>query len=162
MYIVAAHVIATYSGQSYTSFVEERIFTPLGMTSSTYSPTKAEASGKLTAGWTKEGRRVPARFTEDMALAIIAGPGGVISNAVDMVSLYKRLLTCIDLPCFRPGGFRHGLVKVSTTIRLSYRCLYTRTYHTLTLFPLTTRSVWDTRSSDMAWVGSVVHIADTT
>lgn len=85
--MVAAHVIATYSGQSYTSFVEERIFAPLGMTSSTFSPTKAEASGNFTQGWTKEGRRVPECFTEDTAFAM-AGPGGVISNAVDMVSAY--------------------------------------------------------------------------
>lgn len=87
MYMVAAHVIETYSGQPYTTFVEERIFTPLGMTSSTFSPTKAEASGMFTQGWTKEGRRVPECFTEDMAFGM-AGPGGIISNAVDMVSVY--------------------------------------------------------------------------
>ncbi|KAG8221711.1 beta-lactamase/transpeptidase-like protein [Butyriboletus roseoflavus] len=83
MYMVADHVIATYSGRPYTSFVEERIFTPLGMTVSTFSPTKAEVSGKFTQGWTKEGRRVPECFTEDIAFAM-AGPGGIISSAVDM------------------------------------------------------------------------------
>ncbi|KIJ64017.1 hypothetical protein HYDPIDRAFT_91246 [Hydnomerulius pinastri MD-312] len=83
MFMVGAHIIATYSDQPYTSFVEERIFSPLGMTSSTFSPNKAEASGKFTQGWTKDGRRLPEWFTEDMAL-LKAGPGGVISSAVDM------------------------------------------------------------------------------
>ena len=69
------------------SFVEERVFAPLGMTSSTFSPAKAEASRKFTQGWTKQGRRVPECFDEQMAL-LGAGPGGVISNAVDMVGLY--------------------------------------------------------------------------
>ncbi|KAF8557186.1 beta-lactamase/transpeptidase-like protein [Imleria badia] len=83
MYMVAADVIATYSGRPYTSFVEERIFAPLGMTSSTFSPIKAEASDKFTQGWTKDGRRVPECFTEETTF-VMAGPGGIISNAVDM------------------------------------------------------------------------------
>jgi len=80
--MVAAQVIETYSGLPYTSFVEERIFAPLEMTSSTFSPTKAEATGKFTQGWTKEGRRAPC-FTEEMA-SVMAAPGGIITNAVDM------------------------------------------------------------------------------
>lgn len=94
MYMVADHVITTYSGRPYISFVEERIFAPLGMTSSTFSPAKAEASGKFTQGWTKEGRRVPECFTEEMAFGM-AGPGGVISSAVDMVRLYTPLWTAL-------------------------------------------------------------------
>ena len=93
--MVAAHVVATYAGQSYTSFVEERIFLPLGMTSSTFSLATAKASGKFTQGWTKRGRRLPPWFNEDMAF-LLAGAGGVISNAIDMVRLclcstYERL-----------------------------------------------------------------------
>ncbi|KAG9311213.1 beta-lactamase/transpeptidase-like protein [Chiua virens] len=83
MYMVASHVIATYSGQPYTSFVEERVFSPLGMTSSTFSPTKAEAFGKFTQGWSEDGRRIPECFDENMAF-MMAGTGGIISNAVDM------------------------------------------------------------------------------
>ena len=89
--MVGSHVIETYSGQSYTSFVEERIFAPLGMTSTTFSPAKAEASGNFTQGWTKQGRRLPEFFDEETAISM-AGPGGVISNAVDMVGLYTPLL----------------------------------------------------------------------
>ncbi|KAF8132810.1 beta-lactamase/transpeptidase-like protein [Boletus edulis] len=83
MYMVAAHVIETYAGQSYTSFVQERIFAPLGMTSTTFSPAEAEASGQMTHGWTREGRRIPECFNEETAFAM-AGPGGIISNAIDM------------------------------------------------------------------------------
>ncbi|KAF9232372.1 beta-lactamase/transpeptidase-like protein [Melanogaster broomeanus] len=65
MYTVGTHIIATYAGKPYTSFVEERIFSPLGMTSSTFPPEQAGSSGKFSQGWTK-------------------GPGAVISSAVDM------------------------------------------------------------------------------
>ena len=84
--MVAAHVIATYAGQSYTSFVEKHLFAVLGMALLTFSLAKAEASGKFTQGWTTDGRRVPECLTEEMAF-VIAGPGGIISNAIDMVSL---------------------------------------------------------------------------
>ncbi|KAF9232374.1 beta-lactamase/transpeptidase-like protein [Melanogaster broomeanus] len=83
MYVVGAHIIATYADKPYTSFVEERIFSPLGMSSSTFSPEKAESSGKFSQGWTKDGRRLPQWFSEDTAF-LFAGPGGVISSAVDM------------------------------------------------------------------------------
>lgn len=83
MFMVAAHIIETYSGQTYTSFVEDRIFTPLEMFSSTYSPARAGKTGKFTQGWTGSGRLLPEWFTEEMAM-LKAGPGGVISNAVDM------------------------------------------------------------------------------
>lgn len=83
MFTVAAHIIETYSAQTYTSFVEDRIFTPLGMSSSTYSPAKASKTGKFTQGWTSNGRLLPECFTEEMA-TLMAGAGGVISSAVDM------------------------------------------------------------------------------
>ncbi|KAF9233583.1 beta-lactamase/transpeptidase-like protein [Melanogaster broomeanus] len=86
MYMVGAHIIATYADKPYTSFVEERIFSPLGMTSSTFSPEKAESSGKFSQGWTKDGRRLPEWFSEYTAV-LMAGPGGIISSAADMSSL---------------------------------------------------------------------------
>lgn len=83
MYITAAHIVSKYAGQPYTSFVKERIFVPLDMTSSTFSPREAAASGKHTQGWTKGGRLIPEWFTEEIA-STRAGAGGVISNAIDM------------------------------------------------------------------------------
>ena len=81
--MVAGHIIETYSGKHYTAFVEDRIFAPLGMSSSTFSPAKAAKTGKFTQGWTSSGRLLPEWFSEDM-VPLMAGAGGVISNAVDM------------------------------------------------------------------------------
>ncbi|KAG6370134.1 beta-lactamase/transpeptidase-like protein [Boletus reticuloceps] len=92
MYMVAAHVIETYADQSYASFVQEPLFAPLGMTLATFSPAEAEASGTMMQGWTREGRRIPKRFSEETALAM-TGPGGIILNAIDMA---KWILTWID------------------------------------------------------------------
>ncbi|KAG2030659.1 beta-lactamase/transpeptidase-like protein, partial [Suillus americanus] len=83
MFTTAAHIIETYSAQTYTSFVEDRIFTPLGMTSSTFSPAKAGKTGRFTQGWTSSGRLIPECFTEEI-VELMAGAGGVISSAVDM------------------------------------------------------------------------------
>ena len=159
MYTVAAEVIAVYSGKSYTSFVEDRIFAPLGMTSSTFSPTQAEASGKFTQGWTKEGRRVPECFSEEMAF-VMAGPGGIISSAVDMVGTLSCIWT-LRLPSSRPSGSRRGSMRVSMTMRPFSLGLYTRMYRILMRFLPTTRPIRSTRLLDMAWVGSAARIADT-
>jgi CubicO group peptidase (beta-lactamase class C family) len=104
MFMVAAHIIETYSGKTYTSFVEDRIFTPLGMSSSTFSPEKAGKTGKFTQGWTKNGRLIPEWFPEDMAI-LMAGPGGVISSAVDMVGtfhhhyLHRLIVSLVEMDC---------------------------------------------------------------
>lgn len=84
--MVASHVITMYSGQPYISFVEEWIFTLLDMMS-TFSPTKVEPSGKFTQEQTKQGWRLPECFDKETAL-LDASPGGVILNAIDIVSLY--------------------------------------------------------------------------
>jgi CubicO group peptidase (beta-lactamase class C family) len=75
------------AGQNYTSFVEDRIFTPLGMSSSTFSPVKATQTGKFTQGWTSSGRLLPEWFQEDMVM-LMAGAGGVISSAIDMAGVF--------------------------------------------------------------------------
>lgn len=85
MYMVGAHIFNTYAG-GYTKFVEDRIFKPLGM-SSTYSPKIAAASGKATHNWSPDGRRIPWWFTED-DFELSVGPGGVIASAEDLVRLY--------------------------------------------------------------------------
>ncbi|KAG2362374.1 beta-lactamase/transpeptidase-like protein [Suillus spraguei] len=83
MFMAAAHIIETYSAQTYTSFVEDRIFTPLGMSSSTFSLAKARKTGRFTQGWAHNGRLFPQCLTEQTE-ALVAGAGGVISSAVDM------------------------------------------------------------------------------
>ena len=78
-----------YSGIPFTSFVKERIFNPLGMTSTTYSPEEAAQSGNFSQPFTLyEGniRRIPFSVENDTVEQLIAGPGGIISTTVDIVS----------------------------------------------------------------------------
>lgn len=93
MYILGSHIISTYSGRPYTQFARERIWEPLNMNSTTFSPVQAAKSGKRTQTWTADGRRIPFWFSDDDMVDLNAGPGGVISNVVDMVG--SNLLLCI-------------------------------------------------------------------
>ncbi|ETW87695.1 hypothetical protein HETIRDRAFT_167272 [Heterobasidion irregulare TC 32-1] len=58
MYMVRAYRISTYTG-SFSKFVEDRIFKPLNMTSTTYSTAAANSTGRLTQTWTDSGRGIP-------------------------------------------------------------------------------------------------------
>lgn len=94
MFILTVHIISHYTGQPYTSFVKDRIFTPLNMTSTTYTPSEAIRLGEVTQSWTKSGRRIPEWFN-DGQVELNAGPGGVISNAEDLVRRLARITTRI-------------------------------------------------------------------
>jgi CubicO group peptidase (beta-lactamase class C family) len=72
--------------------VKERIFTPLGMFSSTFSESEASKDGRLTHTFSKEGRRIPF-WISDSSKTLFAGPAGVISNAQDMVTHIFLLLS---------------------------------------------------------------------
>lgn len=96
MYMLGTHIIATYSNMSYTSFVQERIFDPLNMSSTTYSANKANERGRATQSWTPFGRRIPVWFGEDNIM-LNAGPGGVISCVEDLVSY---IFLPLDHTCF--------------------------------------------------------------
>lgn len=82
--MTAAYIVEKYSGISFPDFVQKRIFDKLGMHFSTYSANKAEATGHLSQVWSSNGRRIPYWITDD-TLQINPGPGGVISNAIDLV-----------------------------------------------------------------------------
>ncbi|KAI0063204.1 beta-lactamase/transpeptidase-like protein [Artomyces pyxidatus] len=71
--------------RNYIKFVTDRIFTPLNMSSTTFSFNAANASGKATQTFTASGRRIPWWIT-DSEVELVAGPGGVISSVVDMSS----------------------------------------------------------------------------
>jgi CubicO group peptidase (beta-lactamase class C family) len=83
--MVGAHFISTYSGMSYTEFVKARIWDPLGMLSTTFNASQAIQVGLLTQSWTSSGRRIPFWFSDE-AIALLAGPAGIISNVPDLVS----------------------------------------------------------------------------
>ncbi|KAI0317842.1 beta-lactamase/transpeptidase-like protein [Amylostereum chailletii] len=54
MYMVAAHIVSKLSGLPFTSFVETRIFAPLGM-NSVYSVDAASKTGRMCHAWSPEG-----------------------------------------------------------------------------------------------------------
>ncbi|KAF8147802.1 beta-lactamase/transpeptidase-like protein [Mycena galopus ATCC 62051] len=91
MYVIGAYVISKYSGLSYRNFVEDRILLPLGMTSSTLYPNRAFESGNFTQSWTPSRRRIPFFMPEHTA-DLVAGAGGVMSSAEDMLHWVKMLL----------------------------------------------------------------------
>lgn len=105
MYMVGAHILATLTGNPYTSFVQSRIFDPLNMSSSTYSLTAASAridqAGKsdLSETWTTFGRRIPFWFREE-DVQLNAGYAGVISNVQDLV----RPAFCEPAPVWLADG----------------------------------------------------------
>jgi CubicO group peptidase (beta-lactamase class C family) len=83
MFMLSSYIISHYTG-SYTAFVKDRIFSPLNMNSTTFSPSEAVRSGEMTQAWTKSGRRIP-QWSTDELMELIAGPGGIISSGEDMV-----------------------------------------------------------------------------
>ncbi|KAI0629472.1 beta-lactamase/transpeptidase-like protein [Trametes polyzona] len=91
MYMVGARIIEKYTNAPYSSFVTSRILRPLNMTSSTFSPSEAARTGKVTQTWTRGVRRIPYWFS-DQVNNLFAGPGGLISSAEDMTKWLATLL----------------------------------------------------------------------
>jgi CubicO group peptidase (beta-lactamase class C family) len=87
---VAAYLINIYSGRKVSEFVGDRIFKFLNMTSSTYKYGDALASGHLSDAFDDIGRRVPNPLGEHAEMW--SGPGGVISNVVDLGNWLMYLL----------------------------------------------------------------------
>ena len=83
MFISGSYIISKYTG-SHIDFARERIFEPLGMSSTTFSPTSAAASGKLTQSWTAHDQQIPFWFTDDDK-ELNAGAGGIITSVIDLV-----------------------------------------------------------------------------
>ncbi|RDB27566.1 hypothetical protein Hypma_003858 [Hypsizygus marmoreus] len=90
----------------FTRYVKEHIFDPLGMSATTYSYIKANASGLLADGLGRQGVDVRTDpFGKGMVRKLafpattggedgnsLAGPGGIISNAVDLATWLQTLL----------------------------------------------------------------------
>lgn len=89
-------VIEVASGQSYESFLQKRVFEPLGMKDTTFYPTKEQfARVAVTYGKNKDGKLVAA---PDTLLAVPENPkhpvpaGGLYSCAGDLSKLYQMML----------------------------------------------------------------------
>nr|GAT48083.1 predicted protein [Mycena chlorophos] len=92
MYVTGSYIVSKYSGLDYRDFVAERIFKPLGMSSSTLYPDDAAATGRLTQAWTPlGGRRIPF-FMPEHSAPLIAGAGGVQSTVEDLTLWIRMLL----------------------------------------------------------------------
>ncbi|PIL26205.1 hypothetical protein GSI_11960 [Ganoderma sinense ZZ0214-1] len=90
-FVLGAYLISHYAAMPYADFVAQRIFKPIGMSDTTFSPTIANNSGLLTHTWTPFGRRIPFWFDESVA-HLKAGAGGIISSAEDVVRWLSVLL----------------------------------------------------------------------
>ena len=95
MYHTGAHLISKYAGKSYIDFVTERLLAPMNMSHSTFWPDEAREARLLTQAWTKSGRRIPYWF-EDV-VELMAGPGGILSSAEEMVRNVGRSSRCFVL-----------------------------------------------------------------
>lgn len=85
MYMLGAHIIGTYAKASFTDFVKERIFVPLGMSSSVYFTEDVPEHIHISEAFTEGKRRIPYWFEDEDIATLVAGAGGIISNTVDMV-----------------------------------------------------------------------------
>jgi CubicO group peptidase (beta-lactamase class C family) len=82
MYIAAGEVVGAASGLSWDEFLEQRLFTPLGMTRSTSRTAVVEARGNVAESHTRVDGRVTAVQRRDYDN--IGGAGAVFSSAHDM------------------------------------------------------------------------------
>jgi hypothetical protein len=101
-YMVAQHLVELFTGMTLEDFVGERIFRPLNMTSSTFSLEYAAATGNLSESYSPFGRRIP-HWLDREDMPVIAGVGGILSSAVDLLKWGKALLgvtnsTSIGIP----------------------------------------------------------------
>jgi CubicO group peptidase (beta-lactamase class C family) len=101
-YMVAQHLVELFTGMTLEDFVGERIFRPLNMTSSTFSLEYAAATGNLSESHSPFGRRIP-HWLDREDMPVIAGVGGILSSAVDLLKWGKALLgvtnsTSIGIP----------------------------------------------------------------
>jgi CubicO group peptidase (beta-lactamase class C family) len=88
--MLTSDIVARYSGQSFPDFVSDRIFTPVGMSSSTYLSSAGETAGTAVHSFTKEGRRIPTLVTDTDL--VLAGAGGIVSSTQDLSRWLKFLL----------------------------------------------------------------------
>lgn len=102
MFVTGSYIVSKYAG-SYTDFVAERIFEPLGMGSTTFFHSAAAQTGNLTQAWVQPLRRIPYWLTDETS-ELIAGAGGIISNVADLVGETQKVLMLRVLTTNRPNG----------------------------------------------------------
>lgn len=94
MYTVATHLIETKTQQSFFRFLGERLFEPLGMSSSCLHPGAARAKGlgdRIATGYTWS-KKTAYRGLQSPDCPEGQGAGSVISSANDMIKWVKALV----------------------------------------------------------------------
>ena len=98
MYIVSAQIISHVTGIPYQKYITHNIISPLGLNWTIYDTSEADQTGKLaeafwdisTTPWNKIEETIfkPIPFwNKKGGVDLMAGAGGVISNAKDMASV---------------------------------------------------------------------------
>jgi peroxiredoxin len=113
--MLAQHLVERYSGQDLPTFVAERIFGPLNMSSTTYSSEAANNSGRLTQSFSSSSRRIPTWITAT-DIPLIAGAGSMLSTVDDLANWAKLLLNSTTAPiprailddCMTPRALMQG------------------------------------------------------
>ncbi|KAI0839283.1 beta-lactamase family protein [Hypoxylon sp. FL0890] len=95
MFTVATHLVEVKTQQSFTEFLEERFFRPLGMDSTSLQPSSARAKGfgdRIARGydWDKENSRYRDFAGPDCPEG--QGAGSIITSANDFIKWVKALL----------------------------------------------------------------------
>lgn len=93
MYTVATHLVEETSQKSFSDFLDERIFSPLDMNSTTLQPASAQAKGwgdRMAKGYVWEKNTWRGFEPENCPEA--QGAGSVISSANDLIKWVKALL----------------------------------------------------------------------
>jgi CubicO group peptidase (beta-lactamase class C family) len=108
-YILLSHIVTVVTGTPYPEWVKQNIFLPLNMTSTTFNATEAWTSGHSTDAYVRDGRNATKcaevfngthKGIEHVCLGravsigqwgdgnflFLAGAGGVVSTAHDLVS----------------------------------------------------------------------------
>ncbi|OJT11117.1 hypothetical protein TRAPUB_12401 [Trametes pubescens] len=118
MYGLGAYIIEKYANTSYPAFATERLFKPLKMSSTTFWPSEAHASGKLTHSWMHTGRRIPFWHTDDVNwVAVLLNKGvdpasgeAIIPRSVyDAVTTAQSIMYGYPTPRFGAGILGYGI-----------------------------------------------------
>lgn len=95
MYTVATHLIEETTQQSFADVLQERIFTPLSMNSTTLQPATAQAKGwsdRMASGYIWEKENNTWRSLPPQTYPEAQGAGSVMSSGNDFIKWVKALL----------------------------------------------------------------------
>jgi len=97
MFVTAAHVVQTLTGQWLGDFLRERIWEPLRMNNTYFSTEDATAAGELAKGYYYDEERQEYVEVPNMSVDDGSGAGAVISNVDDYAKWAQAIMTRSDV-----------------------------------------------------------------